>query len=124
MINVSDIVEANGKTIKENNLKLKHLIPIGTLVEINIGKDDYLEVNGARAFVVEHTRDCDGTPLYSLSLSKRPDAIIHRNGGWSEDSLIPLWTLGQSDLARKFAKREAAAQAVLRSCYSENFKFE
>lgn len=42
------------------NMK-KHNIPIGSLVEL---------ANGARVFVIKHTRDCDGeTPLYSLAIA-------------------------------------------------------
>ena len=67
MINFSDIVEANGKTIKENNTSLPHNIPIGTLVEVNI---HYSKEHGIRLFVCSHDRDCDGTPLYSLSFKK------------------------------------------------------
>lgn len=66
VINVSDIVEANGKTIRQNNLEKQHAIPLGTLVEINA---DYLDVHGVRLFVVNYSRDCDGTPLYDLSFN-------------------------------------------------------
>lgn len=68
---VGDIVEDNGKTVKENNLEKKHSIPLGSLVEITY-EDSHEEENmyGTRAFVVQHSRDCDGTPLYSLSLKK------------------------------------------------------
>lgn len=73
IITVHDIVEENGKTIKENNLEKKHNIELGTLVEIT--SDDTLhdeedQHNGLRLFVVQHTRDCDGTPLYSLSFNR------------------------------------------------------
>lgn len=64
---VSNIVEANGKTVRQNNLELQHNIPIGTLVEVDI---EYSDQHGIRAFVCEHTRDCDGTPLYALYYSK------------------------------------------------------
>lgn len=66
---VSDIREANGKTIKENNLAKTHEIPIGALVEITYEDGNYEDdpVNGLRLFVVKHSRDCDGTPLYDMS---------------------------------------------------------
>lgn len=67
-INVSDIVEANGKTIRQNNLEEQHNLPLGTLVEIDA---DYLDVHGIRLFVVNHSRDCDGTPLYDLSFNPK-----------------------------------------------------
>lgn len=60
---VPNIVEANGKTVRENNLALAHKIPLGTLVEVNI---NYSEHHGIRMYVCHHGRDCDGTPLYSL----------------------------------------------------------
>lgn len=65
---LSDIVEQNGKTVKENNLSKQHLIPIGSLVELS-NKDypDEAPRDGLRLFVVHHSRDCDGTPLYDLS---------------------------------------------------------
>lgn len=68
----SDIVEGNGKTIKENNLAIDHNIPVGSLVEV---KYDEWTGNGAcikvhaRLWVIKHTRDCDGTPLYLLCKS-------------------------------------------------------
>ena len=37
-----------------------HNIPIGSLVEL---------ANGVRVFVIKHTRDCAGTPLYSLAIA-------------------------------------------------------
>jgi len=62
---VADVVENNGLTIRENNMKTEHKIPLGSLVEVNI---PYIEEHGVRLFVVSHERDCDGTPLYTLSL--------------------------------------------------------
>ena len=71
---VGDIVEANGKTWKENNLAIEHDIPIGTLVEITY-QNEYEEPEesnyGLRLFVVNHSRDCDGTPLYDMSFDKK-----------------------------------------------------
>jgi hypothetical protein len=64
---VADIVEANGKTIRQNNMEQIHDIKIGSLVEINYS---YNENNGVRLFVVNHSRDCDGTPLYDLSYNQ------------------------------------------------------
>jgi hypothetical protein len=70
LFNISDTMEDNGKTIKENNLNIQHDIPIGTLVEVKFdkwyGNGACMKVH-ARLFIVEHTRDCDGTPLYTLS---------------------------------------------------------
>lgn len=73
IIMVSEIVQSNGKTWKENNLSIKHDIPLGTLVEI-VYKCEYEEnfesTYGLRLFVVNHSRDCDGTPLYDMSFDK------------------------------------------------------
>ncbi|MFW6046300.1 MAG: hypothetical protein ACOCP4_00655 [Candidatus Woesearchaeota archaeon] len=65
---VGDIIEGNGRTWKQNNFKKPHNIPLGTLVEIN--NPELEEFHGMRLLVVKHTRDCDGTPLYSLSFDK------------------------------------------------------
>jgi hypothetical protein len=69
-----DIKLEDGRTIKEHNMDLKHNIPLGTLVEIVAPDSDYETEeymrNGLRLFVVRHDRDCDGTPLYSLSFTK------------------------------------------------------
>lgn len=87
LVMVHDLVEENGKTIKENNLARAHNIPVGALVEV----DDKGERR--QLYVVYHARDCDGTPLYSLS--EYPTDIIKREGfynpgwrnGWSEPFL-------------------------------------
>lgn len=63
-IPVPNIVESNGKTVRENNLKIPHAIPLKTFVEVDL---DYSESHGCRGFVVEHQRDCDGTPLYGIA---------------------------------------------------------
>jgi hypothetical protein len=73
LINVADIVEENGRTNRENNLEEIHDIPIGTLVEVKYDKwhsGGACEKIHARLWVVSHDRDCDGTPLYSLSPHK------------------------------------------------------
>jgi hypothetical protein len=72
----SSIVEDNGKPIKENNMSKNHNVPIDTLVELkdyyDCSGDDGAFIKGiARFFVVEHNRDCDGTPLYTLCLHTR-----------------------------------------------------
>lgn len=74
-INVADIVEENGKTIRQNNLEKKHNIPVGSLVEVKYDHwhgDGCCEKVHARLWVYSHDRDCDGTPLYSLSRFKTP----------------------------------------------------
>ena len=71
IVKVSDIIEENGKTIRENNLAKKHKIPLYSLVEINV--EDGNEDNGVRLFVVNHSRDCDGMPLYNLGMLSDKD---------------------------------------------------
>lgn len=75
-----NVVEANGKTIKQNNMERTHGIPLGTLVETE---------EGLRLWVVLQGRDCDGTPLYWLGMRwgyERED-WDQRLGGYPEDSL-------------------------------------
>lgn len=92
---VGDLVMENGKTWKENNMEIKHNIPLGTLVEIHIESDGEPEVdpdslNGVRLFVCDHSRDCDGTPLYSLSFDKNASVELKeldekiKNRVWEE----------------------------------------
>lgn len=78
---VGDLVEDNGMTVKQNNMQLKHKIPLGALVEISYDSQ-YEEpkdnTNGLRLFVVEHARDCDGTPLYGLSFYRDAKTELDR----------------------------------------------
>lgn len=74
LIFIGNIVEENGKTVRQNNMEKKHNIPLGSLVEI-ICKDSEDDEpgehrHGLRLFVTGHTRDCDGTPLYALAYTK------------------------------------------------------
>lgn len=92
LVFIGDIVEKNGKTVKENNLKKVHNIPVGSLVEIDYENDE--EYKGVRLYVVCLTRDCDGTPLYNLCHNKtktKVDKEGFRNydwvGGFAEHSL-------------------------------------
>lgn len=96
LINISDIVCTNGRTIKEHNLEIKHNIPIGTLVEVKFDEwfgDGACWKVHARLFVVDHNRDCDGSPLYTLSHWQSPD-IWKLPGqafsGFNETRLCPI----------------------------------
>lgn len=62
-----DIPDADGVTPKQRNYRISHSISLGTLVEINLDGD---HSDKCRLFVVAHTRNCDGTPLYDLSFKK------------------------------------------------------
>ena len=109
---VPDIVEANGKTVRQNNLEIAHTIPLKTFVEIDC---DCSESHGCRGYVVDYERDCDGSPLYGISFDPTDaDHIANMrrgvdekldqaeawlklarsrvNGGWCKDSLIILAT--------------------------------
>jgi len=71
----SDIVEENGKTIRENRMAITHKYPVGTLVEL--AWDQYFGgccgmAVKAHLYVIAHSRDCDGSPLYMLA-PKHPD---------------------------------------------------
>lgn len=73
-LRMGDVVEANGKTIRENNMEIVHSYAVGDLVEVKYDKwheDGACEVVHARLWIVSCIRDCDGTPLYSLSPTPR-----------------------------------------------------
>ena len=113
-----DLVETNGKTIKENNLEIQHDIPLGTLIEVDCS---CAEEHGTRMFIAAYGRDCDGEPLYSLT-SKRnmcDDKIsideyghprseqyintyrrLYHNGSWGKSSLI-IVTSSQADASQQ-----------------------
>jgi hypothetical protein len=68
MINIADIKNpTTGKTFREENSEKNHNIPLGTLVEVG---EEISRYSGLRLFVVDHNRDCDGTPLYTLSFER------------------------------------------------------
>lgn len=70
---VHDYVEPNGRSIRENNYDRQHTIPLGAIVEVvydDRDEDEDSQTFGLRLFVVNHSRDCDGTPLYDLSYSR------------------------------------------------------
>lgn len=51
---------------------MQHNIPLGSIVEIVFqDSDNDSDTFGLRLFVVQHTRDCDGTPLYGLSFKRK-----------------------------------------------------
>lgn len=75
---VQDIIESNGKTVKENNLQKVHKYPIGTMIKYELKHIDHIENHGTDkeicmgihgtlcGFILTHDRDCDGTPLYTI----------------------------------------------------------
>ena len=71
IVNAADIKNTEtGKTFRQENNEKIHNIPLGTLVEVDFDDSDGDPKRGLRLFVVSHDRDCDGTPLYSLSFNK------------------------------------------------------
>lgn len=105
IIKFSEIVEENGKTIKENNLEKKHKYPLGTIVEVEVSiiEDSAgaeVSLKGiCKLFVVRHHRDCDGTPLYILS--DRPvidKGWIAFSEGWRQYKVFTnVWVHGYSE---------------------------
>lgn len=64
IINISDLInpeDPEGRTYREINAAQKHNFPIGSLVEISD--------TGERLLILQQTRDCDMTPLYTLTFS-------------------------------------------------------
>lgn len=105
LLTVADIVEGNGRTIRENNMAVGHNIPVGTLVEVKYDKwhgGGACSKVHARLFVLGHDRDCDGTPLYSLGYNQSGFADTNRQNplvarvmhgletGFAEDALTPV----------------------------------
>lgn len=67
IVNIADLVDPNderGRTYRQINNEMTHSIPIGALVQVETGE---------RLVVKMHTRDCDGTPLYSIGLTEYED---------------------------------------------------
>lgn len=58
--NIADLKDPNdkqGRSYREVNNAKVHLFQVGDLVEVD---------SGIRLYITKLTRDCDGTPLYSL----------------------------------------------------------
>lgn len=112
IIMFGDIVEDNGKTIRENNRAKQPRYQLGDIVEVDLdisqpGTEEGIEIclqGTCRLFVVGHMRDCDGNPLYVISdipvkyaLASRysRECLVYRTlakvveSGYGEDSLRP-----------------------------------
>ena len=78
ILTLHDIVDPKtGTTIKEENLKIKHNIPLYTKVKYLARTGQYDEQgNDVREevtkYVLYHARDCDGTPLYVIGEKDQP----------------------------------------------------
>ena len=67
-----------GNKYKDDNLKTKHRIPLGRLVEVKFETwhtGGACELTHGRFWVAKHSRDCDGTPLYDLSKRKIEEGL-------------------------------------------------
>lgn len=98
---VGDIVEANGKTWRENNLSVKHGIPLGTKLIISVPVEGTIT-----CYVVEHSRDCDGSPLYRISPFR------------TTDDGTPLWDHVE-ELRQEFTR--TGVQRLTQSYYIDGF---
>lgn len=80
-----------GRTFRQLNMEKTHKIPVGALVEITYDSERLGFKNGLRLHVINHSRDCDGTPLYVIGVAGTTwlDGPFVRNGfpGYSEDSI-------------------------------------
>lgn len=84
---------------RPKNMLLQHAIPLKTLVEVDLSYSDH---HGIRGYVCEHTRDCDGSPLYALYYSNDFDNLEYARtqmpqayrfmicDGFSDDCLIVI----------------------------------
>ena len=62
--NVADFIDPNdkqGRSYRQINNEKTHALKVGQLVELECG---------ARLYVLKHSRDCDGTPLYTIGLQE------------------------------------------------------
>lgn len=79
IIKYSEIVEDNGKTIRENNLAKPRRFRLGDIVSLVEDHVEYLDHDGTPAeplqfvigrnstlYVIRVLEDCDGSPLYVL----------------------------------------------------------
>jgi hypothetical protein len=89
IINIADLTDPDderGRSYREVNNEKVHFYPKDTLVQLECG---------ARLHVEEQTRDCDGTPLYTLSdrteASSPSDYALYH--GYAEDGFKAVVTV-------------------------------
>lgn len=76
IVNLSTLTENNGLPVFINNLNKHHSIPLMSSVSIkNDPEGDNPSINADQFFVVAHTRDCDGSPLYHIANTNFKTAI-------------------------------------------------
>lgn len=74
---VANLVQANGRTARDNNAATQHKYALGAVVDVDVeiwqpgfdrSASTEVSLKGTcRLIVVGHIRDCDMTPLYILS---------------------------------------------------------
>lgn len=84
--NIADLLDPDdpqGRTYREINNAQDHYFEVGKMVEV--------VDTGVRLFVAHLSRDCDGTPLYTLTPELREDDLPLNEmkwiGGYSKESL-------------------------------------
>lgn len=86
LVNLADCRDPDnpqGRSFRQVNAERQHEFAIGSLVEDT--------ETGVRVFVVEQTRDCDMSPMYTVAMSYDPDfepdhiAKARWSYGWSAD---------------------------------------
>jgi len=91
IVNVADLRDPKdhaGRSYRQVNAERMHSIPIGALVEV--------ASTGERLYVSQHSRDCDQTPLYGLTMHGylgETNELIRRArcfGGYGEESLTVI----------------------------------
>tara|TARA_R100000656_G_scaffold104176_4_gene76399 strand:+ start:767 stop:1273 length:507 start_codon:yes stop_codon:yes gene_type:complete len=111
---MSQMPMEDGRTLREHNMEKEHKFPLGSLVEVEVHhlgggygegpiKSDVDMKGTCRLFVVDQFRDCDGTPLYTLSdipvlhaeyasqeSFREKYFTTYCGGGYSEDSMKDL----------------------------------
>lgn len=119
----SEMVEENGKTVRENNLARKHQVRLGAKLKICVPlePDDLHPFNlpGLRGvitcYVVYYNRDCDGSPLYYISPY---DTAVF-------DDSSPLWDfLNSCDLSSMLCWMNHQKQYNIDGPYGEEFIFQ
>jgi hypothetical protein len=73
-VEFGNIVEKNGCTIRENNLKIQHKLQVGDLVEVQRDEwfgDGACSMSRERLWIVYCGRDCDGSMLYWLAKTRK-----------------------------------------------------
>lgn len=76
IVNLSTMIENNGLPVFINNLNKPHTIPLMSSVSIQPDSEENNSfIDSTQFFIVAHTRDCDGTPLYHLANTNFNTAI-------------------------------------------------